>query len=372
MNARFVSSLDRLRTRASLLRWLGPWTGSDTSPEHPTRYAETLDGVGRPLFCARYEPGERVRGVYVVVQGLHYDGPDDLRMDRFCRILAASGFVVVAPFLHDYARLTVAHSAAEETAIAFQHAEHIAMDRGLARPALFSISFGCSPALAVASRFGRRVSGLVLFGGYADFEATIRFAVTKRARHQQKPVAVPHDPLNVPAVFINLVELIDAPGSADALRNAWLTMARRTWGRIDTHPVARRRGIAESIAATLEPAQRELFLIGCGLSDGAEELLEAAFARAGDHFAFADPRPDLARLCTPVVIAHGRDDDVIPWPEAHKIQAALPPQLPQRLLITGIYGHTGATLPSARSLAVELRTMLNVVGAMADAPVGRL
>jgi pimeloyl-ACP methyl ester carboxylesterase len=175
---------------------------------------------------------------------------------------------------------------------------------------------------------------------------------------------------------LNLLPWLDEPRTPSeraALRDGWLEMARRTWGRPELRPLARRLPIADAIAARSErPALRELFLVGCGVRDGAPPLVEAALARAGDRFAFTDPAPALAGLRAPVVIAHGRDDDVVPWPEAFALARALPRGHRHRVLLTGLYGHTGASLPSPRAVATEIATMLSLAQGIVDAALERL
>src|SRR5207253_981856 len=107
---------------------------------------------------------------------------------------------------------------------------------------------------------------------------TIRFALTGRAFDGGRELALPHDPLNAPAVFINLLGHLTAPEPKERLQEAWLEMARRTWGRPELRPIARREPIADDLAAELPPAQRPLFRIGCGLAPGGAALLEAALA----------------------------------------------------------------------------------------------
>jgi pimeloyl-ACP methyl ester carboxylesterase len=88
-------------------------------------------------------------------------------------------------------------------------------------------------------------------------------------------------------------------------------------------------------------------------------------------YAFADPRPHLARARCPAVVVHGKDDDVIPWIEAEKIASALPAGHPHRVLVTGMAGHTGSSLPGPGALAREVKTLLEVVRALATAPLTR-
>jgi hypothetical protein len=361
----------RQRQAAHLARWLGPWAGADALPAAVTRTTDTYPAPdGGSVRCQRYEPEGPITGAWVVAQGLHYAGPDDPRMDRFCRVLASAGWLVLAPFVRDYLELRVAPRAADDVAAACETAVRACAERGLPRPALFSISFGSTPAIEVAQsdRFRDRLGALVLFGGFRDFFATIRFAVGGRAFEGLRPLTLPHDPLNGPAVFVNLLELLDVPGATPRLAHAWLEMARRTWGRPELRPAGRRRPIAEAVAAPLDAAERQLFLVGCGLEVGGLTLLEAGLARAGDRFAFTDPAPRLARVAAPVVIAHGKDDDVVPWTEALKLRDVLSGSHTKRLYLTGLWAHTGSVVPPPRAIVEEGRALRDLALSLVDAP----
>lgn len=352
-----------LRSAARLALWLGPWAGS-LSPRGIARKEVVLDAA-RGVRAYEYRP-RRAHGVYLVAPGLHYAGPDDPRFDRFCRVLAGAGFVVVAAFLPDFLELRIAPTTAADLTMAFEHACSVAAAERLAGPAIFSISFGSRPAIELAaSEAGRRASALVLFGGFCDFDATVRFAVTGRAEYGGSRVELPHDPLNAPVVHMNLLPFHDDSLDREALARAMLRMAHATWGRAELKVALARAPYADAIARDLPARERDVFLTACGLRDGGEELLEAGLAGAGDAFAWADPRPYLARVHAPVVIVHGRDDDVIPWLEAEKIAAALPRAHPHELILTGLYGHTGAALPGPTAIAREAKALMRVVRRLA-------
>src|SRR6185369_8298818 len=131
---------------AALLRWLGPWAG-DATPPGVTRTTRAPRGLEKAyLYAPR---GRAPAGAYLVAPALHFLGPDDPRLDRFCRVLAASGLLVLAPFLPDFLRLTLSPSTADHVAAGFDDLERLATERGLARPAVFSISFGSMPSIEV-------------------------------------------------------------------------------------------------------------------------------------------------------------------------------------------------------------------------------
>ncbi len=353
-----------LRRSLRLALWLGPWAG-ERAPKGVSNADVVLDRE-RGVRARVYRSNARARGVWVIAPGLHYLGPEDPRMDRFCRVLANAGFVVVAAFLPDFLALRIAPSATDDLALAFDHGCAIADAERLPAPAVFSISFGSRPAIEMcASERGRRASVLVLFGGFCDFDATVRFAITGRAERAGNAVAVPFDPLNAPVVHLNLLhahdEALDHPALARALR----TMVESTWGKSELKKGDARAPIAHAIAAGLGPAERTFFMTACGLAGSGEALLAEGLARARDSFAWADPRPHLARMRPPVVVVHGKDDDVIPWTEALAIAEALPLGHPHEVILTGLYGHTGAAVPSPGAIAAEVRALVRVVTRLA-------
>ena len=354
-----------LTARVALAAWLGPWAGS-LVPGGVTREAHRLEGE-RTMSVYVYRGAREPHGVYVVTPGMHFLGPGDPRLDRFCRILARAGFVVVAPLLPDFLALSVAPTTTDDLAMAFDFAADRAEREGLPPPMVFSISFGSQPAIALAAREGYRdrLGALLLFGGYADFDAVVRFSVTGRALHQGTIHALPRDPLNSPVVFMNLLPFLDTDADRDVVRYAWREMVVQTWGKKELKEGRAREPFARAIATTLGPKEKVLFLAGCGLHPSAHERLEEGLERAGDAFAFADPRPDLARIRVPVTLVHGRDDDVIPFFEADKLASALSPGHPHQVLLTGMYGHTQTALPKPKDLAAELKTMLRVVSSLA-------
>ena len=354
-----------LTSRVALAAWLGPWAGS-LVPGGVTREAHRLEGE-RTMSVYVYRGAREPHGIYVVTPGMHFLGPDDPRLDRFCRVLARAGFVVVAPLLPDFLSLAVAPTTTDDLAMAFDFAADRAERESLPAPMLFSISFGSQPAIALAAREGYRdrLGALLLFGGYADFESVVRFSVTGRVAHAGKVHALPRDPLNSPVVFMNLLPFLDTEADRDVVRGAWREMVEQTWGKMELKEGRAREPFARAIAAKLAPKEKVLFLAGCGLHPSAPERLEEGLEGAGDAFAFADPRPDLARIRAPITLVHGRDDDVIPFFEAEKLAAALPPGHPHEVLLTGMYGHTGTALPKPKDIAAELKTMLRVVSSLA-------
>lgn len=326
-----------------LARWLGPWADSTKSP----RVAITdgaLGGIHTRLYGT---PGKRT---FLIAPGLHYAGPDDPRMDRFCRILAAAGHHVVAPFIPDYLALTPNRRAIADFARVFD-----ALDRSH-KPTVFSISFGSLLAFALAAERGDEIAKLVIFGGYADFHATMRFCLTGAVASGRQAT---RDPLNQPVVLLNLLDLLEHEhAERDGLIAGWRRYVESTWGRPEMKARERFVAVAEQLAPEVPAAVRELFLIGIGAQPGAWDIAEPALARF-DASAL-DPSPYLPRITNRVELVHGMDDDVIPFEQSHALAAQLT-QADVRVHITGLYGHTGSQRPPLSALGKELITMIRVL-----------
>jgi pimeloyl-ACP methyl ester carboxylesterase len=341
-----VRPLDATRSALVLARWLGPWADERGAPPAVSRSDLVVPAHGgRPAFTARvFHPrGRAPRRGFLVAPGLHYLGPDDRRMVRFCSILAASGALVVAPTIPDFLALRVTGGAAAD----FERAHQAARPLFPARPALFSISFGSLLALRLAAARPDEIERAILFGGYADFAGAVRFCLTGPP---------PRDPLNRPVVFINLVAELAPSDQRDALAAAWRRYVEGTWGRPEMKEPGRWQPVAHAIAVELDAELRPLFLVGCGAAPGGDEACLAALDRM--DVGFLDPRPGLAAVRCPVDLLHGVDDDVIPCTHAAELARHLPRA---RVHLTGLYAHTGRGRLRVASAARELATFARLV-----------
>lgn len=334
----------------TLARWLGPWADPVKAPEIRT-IDERLDDMRVRVYPPPRAPH---RGTYLIAPGLHYAGADDPRMDRFCRILAAAGHLVVAPFVPDYLALTPGARAIADFRRAFDALPRWSADR----PTVFSISFGSLLALALAADAGDAIARTVVFGGYADFHDTMRFCLTGEVSTGRAAV---RDPLNQPVVLMNLLEHL-ACADRGAVAAGWRQFVERTWGRPEMKERARYVAIAEELAPGVPAAVRELFLIGTGARPGAWQLAEPALARFDARP--LDPAPYLSRIRGTVELVHGADDDVIPFEQSHALAAQLT-AADVRVHVTGLYGHTGASFGRLVKLPRELATMWRVLRVLA-------
>ena len=327
----------------TLARWLGPWADSAKAPNVETR-DEIVAGIKTRFYA-------RGRKRLLIAPGLHYAAADDPRMDRFCRIVAASGAEVIAPFSPDYLKLTPGNQAKADFTAVF---DEIAKTGD--KPIVFSISFGSLLAFALAAERGDQIERLIIFGGYSDFHAVMRFCLTGQVESGRQAT---RDPLNQPVVLMNLLHILEHDRSQTAaLVDGWMTYVRRTWGRAHFKVDRAFVPIAEEIAPSVPDSIRELYRIGIGVVPGAVDIAMPALEKF--DASPLDPTPYLARVKNRVDLVHGMDDDVIPFEQSHDLAKQLT-SADVRLHITGLYGHTGTQRLPIGAMAKELVTMVRVL-----------
>jgi len=353
--SRYVVRVDS-RAFVELLRWLGPWTPATDAPSGIER-REVAEGKTR---VSLWSAGGTPRAAVLVLPGLHHDGIDDPRLDRLARVLARAGAhagtVVVAPDVRAFRRLELDPQALVDAEAALAVARR---ESATGHPYIgaFSISFGSILALHLAARHG--LARLVVFGGYHRVDEALRFALAGDGARRG-------DPLNGPAVVLNLAPELLPPEDVSPYAAAARDFCRRTWGRVELKSARRHAHAAWDVLAAhpLRPAARELLLQATGLAPGILVRAEGALAAARARFAWLDPSPLVPDVGSAVTLVHGRDDDVIPYTHAESLARVLPRA---RAFITGLYGHTGHTGQAAAAAAVvaEVRTLAGMLRALA-------
>lgn len=363
-------TIAELSTMYMLGRWLGPWTNAHVVPRDVERREVLVDALtsnDRSFSAFVYRRGARAQhvGSLLLVPGLHYLGPLDPRMDRFARILAAAGIFVLAPRLPDFTSMILDPRVFDDTLRAWKTLESLP-DRPSGRPGVFSISFGSLPTLwlASASPVASSIGSVIVFGGYADFDDTLRFCIGGRK-------GASHDPLNRPVVFMNLMPFLDGrPEDPTELFAALRSYVQATWGKPEMKVDGRWQSVARDVAKSLPSSLLPLFFAATGVEGDTRSLVDSALVRAAGSFSWLDPKPFLGRVRCPVDLIHGADDDVIPYEHAFAIARGLAPNVLRGVHVTGLYGHThkaanvAPTFRDVPGLAKEAVTLVRMLAAI--------
>jgi pimeloyl-ACP methyl ester carboxylesterase len=307
---------------------------------------------------------------------MHFRGVEDPRFVRFGGILRAAGATVTAADVVGLRELRLSPAM-------FEDAERALLEASRDGPVgVMSVSFGSIVALHLAANFPERVRRLVVFGGYRDLEAALGYALggpgagEGEGPGQGQSPSGPRvrDPLNAPAVFIQLVDWAEEllpEGQREAFVQACRRFCAETWstgagGAADDKYDGRHLRVGARLAESLDGEARALFRVACRLDGDAYSVAMEALARSRERFRFLDPEPFLGRIRCEVDCVHGRDDDVIPYTESEALADAITRLGGRaRAHITGLYGHTGArgsvSLRAVRELAQEGATMVAVL-----------
>ena len=314
-----------------------------------------------------YAPADRPAvGSYVLVHGLNPRGPSDARCDRFARILAHAGFVVMSPRLDALTQLRLDASAIGQLSRCLEALVGLEEHPVDTLPGVFSISFGSFPALltAASARARHLVGSLVVFGGYANFVDTCRFMSGFTSPRDGEPQP---DPTCRAGLAINMAPVLFPEADCRRLTPAWWAFVIRVWGMPEMRQAARFSEVAQELAAGLPADLAQVFLQGCGVVPGCSEWVENALTRIDVDS--MDPRQHLGAIRCPVHLIHGRRDDVIPCSQMALLAAGLSNTTARRYL-TGLYDHSrGESLTVALgrlpALAKEAKTMVAMVHALA-------
>jgi dienelactone hydrolase len=290
-----------------------------------------------------YMPDRTARQTVLLVSGLNPAGIDEPRLKRLARTLAEANVIVVTPEIPELSRFEVTPSITdhiEDTALWL--AAESALARGR-RIGLMGISFSGGLAVVAAGRPSLRDRLLYVFsfGGYDDLRRVLEFFCTGLECGGGTTAHPPHD-YGVAIVLLNVAEQLVPPDQVGPLREA---VRRFLWAsylnRFDKPEAEREFKALRHLAGALpDPSAMLLQQVNdrdvAHLGPRLRRYLDVYVDRPGLSPA-SSPAPS-----APVYLLHGRDDDVIPAAESHRLADRLRGHVPVRLLVTQLISHADA------------------------------
>ena len=314
-----------------------------------TRYhreGEDLDATVYALSDRRHRPG------WVVLHGLTATGKEHPSLDRFCRALAATDAIVMVPDIPEWRDLRVATAVSIPTirSAIRSLAEHPSVDGS--RVGLVGFSFGATQAIVAAAdpALETTLHGMAAWGGYRDVHRLFRFGTTGEHELDGVEYRLQRDPYGCWIMGGNYLTGVpdceDYHDVAAALRELALEAGRRRVYAWDPSYDPDKRRLRETIA----DAHREVFDLFAPMSgqplkdlDRAHQIAFGLAEAALRAEPLLDPGPSLPLLRTRTVVAHGRDDRLVPFTESLRLARELRPDTLERCTITGLFAHSGGT-----------------------------
>jgi fermentation-respiration switch protein FrsA (DUF1100 family) len=270
-------------------------------------------------------------------------GKDDPRLTAFAATLARAGFAVLAPDLRGFRELRIRPSDAREIADAFAW---LASRPELApggRAGIFAFSYAVGPALlaALEDDIRERVRFVVGVGGYHDLPRAMRFFTTGWFEHDGGwRQLTPDDTGKMVLLYSSLDYLAD--GHEGALSDRMVFDRMVTLKSRDPHvnltPLAaelsRDAYAVYALAANPDPARFPELLV----------RLPRAMRADIDRLDLA--RHDLMPFRARLILVHGRNDNLIPYPESLALAAAVPEGQASVFLIHRVLGHVDLSFSS--------------------------
>ncbi|MCI0435999.1 MAG: hypothetical protein L0271_20520 [Gemmatimonadetes bacterium] len=313
----------------------------------------TIDRGGESHPATVYRPARagRLPG-WVVLHGLTYTGREHPSLVRFARAIAAAGNVVLIPDIPEWRALRVAPGVTAATLLASVENLHDRDDVDADRVGLFGFSFGATQSLIAAARpeVQRLVRAIVAWGGYCDLRRLFVFGMVGEHELDGIRYHTPPDPYGQWVMAGNYLTAIPGHEEDGDIAAAVFALAqesgrRRIYAWDPVYDASKAR-----LRATLPEAKRALFDLIARPSGAPPIDIDYARAKSLDLAEAAlrtdplmDPQPFLPEVRVRVLLAHARDDRLMPFTETIRLSRALPREWLHSCTITALFSHSGGT-----------------------------
>lgn len=323
-------------------RFLATYVPNRTIPGEEICFGETRATLYRGN-ARRNAPG------WVVLHGITAPGRAHPALVRFARALAGSGGLVLVPEIPAWRDMLIAPEQAQETIRT--SVRHLASHTDV-RPGgvgLVGFSFGATQALIAAADLSleKSLHAVIGFGGYCDLRRTFTAMLTgvhewDGRRYQLRPD--PYGRWIVAGNYLTRIpEYAGMAAAAESLRSLAGEAGRR--GVFAGDPEL--NAVNATLRARLDPEEQRIWDLLAPFA-GEDRVETAAAEDFASRLAAAgigaepllDPRPFLGMVRCRVVLAHGREDRLIPFTESLRLQSMLPPESNASATITGLFAHS--------------------------------
>ena len=300
-----------------------------------TPIAYTIDG--RTHIGDLYLPGEgKPKAGIVLVPGMVQEGKDAPNFVTFATTLARARFAVVAPQLSGHRDLRIEPGQAREVADAFRYLADREDLSPEGRAGIAGISYALGPVVlaALEDDVRERVRFIFGVGGYYDLRTAIRFVTTGYFEVDGSPRSVEASQYGK-LLFVKSV-LHDLHDPKDRAIFEEIVEVKLKDFNADISP------LAEALGPEGMSVHRLLTNTDPRLTPQLIAALPAATVATIDALTLSDK--DLARLTARLLLVHGKNDALIPYPESVALGKAVAPSQARVFVLNGVLGHVDLTL----------------------------
>jgi dienelactone hydrolase len=272
---------------------------------------------------------EGKRGGILLNHGVIDTGKDDPRLKRFASVLCRAGFVVFVPDLKGMRSFRIAPSDIEEIKAGFSHL----LSRQEVRPdscGLFGFSYGAGPTIIAACRpeIRDKVRFVVSFGGYYDLKNVLSFIATGHFEFQGHRYFRKPQEYGKWVFLANNLDWIESAEDRAVLRRILKVKLRDEHAPIDSF-LSQLGGEGRNVLNLLshaDPSQTESFI------QKLPPVIRSSMTALSVAPVFKDLRASL-------ILAHGEDDDLIPFTETLRLAQAAPHPEEVYMMILKTFSH---------------------------------
>lgn len=271
------------------------------------------------------------RAALVAVPGAVPLGKDDPRLVAFATTMARAGFAVLAPDIAGYRALRIRPSDAQEIVDAFAYLVGRPELAPEGRAGMFAFSYSVGPALLAALQddIRERVRFVVGVGAYHDLPRAMRFFTTGWFEHDGAWQRITPDDTGKMVLVYSSLDYLAEQSDRDVFDR--MVSLRMRDPHADLSLLAKSLSPeAQAVYALATNTERERF---------AELYARLPKAMRADLDKLDLAQHDLKPLKARLILVHGRNDNLIPWPESLALAASVPEGQASVFLIQRVLGH---------------------------------
>ncbi len=305
-----------------------------------TPVAYIVDGRSRSGDLYLPGAGAPLAGI-VLVPGAVPDGKDDARLVALATTLARARFAVLIPELPGFRELSIRPGDAREVADAYTYLTSRPDLAPGGRAGMVAISYALGPALLAALEpdIREQVRFIVGVGGYYDLARTIAYFTTGYFQHEGRWYYLKPDDYG---------KMVFVKSSLPHLRE------RQDRKILDTMVQLKLDNIAADIAplaSGLGPEGRTVYELVTNADPARTPQLMQALPPSlrADFAALSLHDKDMRGLQARLLLVHGKNDNLIPFPESMALAQQVAPGQARLFIINRVLGHVDLRLSNVLS-----------------------